>query len=630
MSVMPVTEVPEFALKESLATLKGKRRSEARRRRDKWFVEQCIDGHATYREVADATGWGMGAVAKVCTPLRAAVVPAEVPGASVLYRPDDEVKRHRTLADGAPVWFNVSRYERALAAAERLYIPGRRGEPMPFPLADFQHKLIHDGLGPVRGEHDLRRLTQRLLLSCARQNGKSEIAALFIVLFLVGPEAVPYSKVLGAAVTGKQAGLIYEKVERMLKLSDLQALVQFRRDRHQIRTLDTDIEYRVLSRNAGAEQGYGNTLFVCDELSQHPDDKIYETLNKAQGAFEEPFGIIVSTLSEIPDNPMGVLVDDADNARYGGSAYDPSWSYHIYTSDIDSPLDDREQWRKSNPNIGVSPSYDEMERLSREAMRMPSKRRSFNIYNRNQALGSDEGFVDLQKWRENARANLDPAAYEGRLCYGGLDLSRTTDLTSFALYFPGEPQSAAFTWNWMPEGRVEDLSRQDRAPYDEYLKAGYLEVTPGDAIDYSYVARRLEEICSRYRVHAIGYDKYYHDSLMYAARAENLRLPQMQEFYQSGQWMTSGISEFEGLVVRNELLHRGNPIDTRAAAYAVLKTMPNGSLMFDKAERGHKIDPVVAMVMAIGTWKHVPRVDTDFRAAAKRRLARRAARRMAR
>ncbi len=64
---------------------------------------------------------------------------------------------------------------------------------------------------------------------------------------------------------------------------------------------------------------------------------------------------------------------------------------------------------------------------------------------------------------------------EGRVCYGGLDLSSTTDITAFVLVFPPldeEDKYYILPYFWIPEETLDLRVRRDHVPYDVWERQG--------------------------------------------------------------------------------------------------------------------------------------------------------------
>ncbi len=71
---------------------------------------------------------------------------------------------------------------------------------------------------------------------------------------------------------------------------------------------------------------------------------------------------------------------------------------------------------------------------------------------------------------------------EGRVCYGGLDLSSTTDITAFVLIFP--PMDEDDKYQVLPyflgTGRDTGIAGvEDHVPYDVWERQGFLQTTEG-------------------------------------------------------------------------------------------------------------------------------------------------------
>ena len=81
---------------------------------------------------------------------------------------------------------------------------------------------------------------------------------------------------------------------------------------------------------------------------------------------------------------------------------------------------------------------------------------------------------------------------EGRVCYGGLDLSSTTDITAFVLVFPPLDEDDKYMilpYFWIPEDTLELRVRRDHVPYDVWERQGFLQTTEGNVVHYGYVEK---------------------------------------------------------------------------------------------------------------------------------------------
>lgn len=83
----------------------------------------------------------------------------------------------------------------------------------------------------------------------------------------------------------------------------------------------------------------------------------------------------------------------------------------------------------------------------------------------------------MDKWDE-CDFNIDLDSLKGRECYGGLDLSSTTDITTFVLVFPprtSEEKYIVLPYFGIPDDNLNRRVRRDHAPYDVWEKQGFVK-----------------------------------------------------------------------------------------------------------------------------------------------------------
>ena len=90
--------------------------------------------------------------------------------------------------------------------------------------------------------------------------------------------------------------------------------------------------------------------------------------------------------------------------------------------------------------------------------------------------------MDAHERVESNDAPIDLSDLEGRVCYGGLDLASTTDITAFVLVFPPYGDDDKYTvapWFWIPEDNLKLRVARDHVPYDLWQSQGFLQTTEG-------------------------------------------------------------------------------------------------------------------------------------------------------
>ncbi|MFG1371109.1 terminase TerL endonuclease subunit, partial [Xanthobacter oligotrophicus] len=202
--------------------------------------------------------------------------------------------------------------------------------------------------------------------------------------------------------------------------------------------------------------------------------------------------------------------------------------------------------------------------------------------------------VTKADWEGNG-SPFDPLELEGEVCFGGLDLSSTRDLTALSLYFPGPGK--LLVWHWAPSDSIHERAERDRVPYPRWADEGWIEVTPGRATDRQFIARRLAEVRERYDVRAIGFDRWRIEDLLKLLADEGIDLP-LVEFVPGWRSYGPAVDAFERAVLERKMQHNGNPLLRWQAGNVIVETDPAGNRKPSKSRSLDRIDGIVVAVMA--------------------------------
>ena len=197
------------------------------------------------------------------------------------------------------------------------------------------------------------------------------------------------------------------------------------------------------------------------------------------------------------------------------------------------------------------------------------------------------------------KAGNDQAAALSGPVYGGLDLSATTDLTALVLTSRIDGVLHVHPFFWMPHDTVQEASKRDRAPYDVWVKQGFLRTTPGRVIDYAFVARDIAEITAGLSIAKIGFDRWRMDRMKSAMDTAGIDLP-LEAFGQGYVSMSPALDALEADLLKETIRHGGHPVLTMCAANAVAVPDPAGNRKLDKSKATGRIDGMVALAMAEG------------------------------
>ena len=438
--------------------------------------------------------------------------------------------------------------------------------------------------------------TRRLILSMARKQGKTAFAACLLLLHLVGPEARPNSQLYSAAQSREQASILFSLAAKMVRLSpELSQYVGIRDTAKQLYCAELGTLYRALSADASTAYGLSPVFVVHDELGQvrGPRSDLYEALETASGAQEEPLTIVISTQAPTDADLLSVLIDDAARGE------DPRTKLVLYSAPKDMDPFSDEAIRLAAPHFDVFMNQQEVRDQAESARRMPSREAAYRNLVLNQRVNVTNPFISQNVWTA-CGGEVDPAVFDSARVYMGLDLSARNDLTAAVCV----AQDDDGVWHveshfFAPATGVKERAHQDRAPYDIWAGEGFIELTPGASVDYEAVARWMAEYATHHDLAVIRFDRWRMDVLQAELARLGVELP-LKEFGQGYKDMTPALDSLEAELLNENVRHSMNPVLTMCAANAVATRDAAGNRKLDKSKATGRIDGLVALAMAIG------------------------------
>jgi phage terminase large subunit-like protein len=438
--------------------------------------------------------------------------------------------------------------------------------------------------------------TRRIIISMARKQGKTAFAACLLLLHIVGPEARANSQLYSAAQSREQAGILFALAAKMVRMSpDLSQYVTVRDTAKQLFCAELGTLYRALSADASTAYGLSPVFVVHDELGQvrGPRSELYEALETASGAQEEPLSIVISTQAPTDADLLSMLIDDAARGE------DPRTKLVLYSADTALDPFSEEAIRAAAPHYDVFMNKQEVRDQAEAARRMPSREASYRNLILNQRVNVTNPFVTKTVWDE-CGGEPDPLVFLESPVFVGVDLSARNDLTAaVAVAQDGDGVWHVAPTFWAPRQGLHDRSSRDRVPYDVWADAGLIEITPGASVDYEFVAVWLAEYASERDVAGVPFDRWRIDVLEKEVQRIGAALP-LEPFGQGYKDMAPALDVLENLLLNGKMRHGGNPVLTMCAANAVATTDAAGNRKLDKAKTTGRIDGMVALAMAIG------------------------------
>jgi len=496
---------------------------------------------------------------------------------------------------------DASRGERVIKFIEDFcYIPEGKFVGQKVKLREWQKQIIRDIYDSP---------TRRAIISFGRKNAKTTLAALLTLAHLVGPVARENSQLFSAAQSREQAAILFALAAKIVRMSpDLRNYIVVRDTAKQLYCPEKGTLYRALSAEASTAYGLSPVFVVHDELGQvkGPRSELYEALETAAGAQEEPLSVVISTQAPTDADLLSVLIDDAKTEA------DPKAKLFMYSAEQSlDPFSD-EAIQQANPAYGDFLNPVEVRAQAEDARRMPARESAYRNLVLNQRVNMDSPWISLSAWAA-CETEIDLDDLRDRDSYGGLDLSGKNDLTALALVFPGA-ETNVLSFFWTPKDGLPERARRDRWPYDVWAEQGHIVATPGKSIDYAFAAARVKDAIEEFGLKELAFDRWRIDD--FCRELDNLgvtyevvdfgkepKASAMLVLRPHGQGfkdMGPAVDALETDVLNGTLKVQKNPVMTMCSLNAVVTTDPAGSRKFDKrpGKSTGRIDGIVALAMA--------------------------------
>lgn len=496
----------------------------------------------------------------------------------------------------------LSRVERVVAFLEFLPITSGTLAGTMMQVRPWQREFLESVYGVAEG---VSRPVRTAVLSMPRKQGKTAIAAGLALCHLSGPEAEQRGQVYSAANDRAQAALIYNEMAAIIsRVPFLDERISLRRHAKEMEDFENGSVYAALSADVPGKHGLSPSFCVYDELGQAPKRDLLDALDTAMGARAEPLMLVISTQAADDLAPMSELIDYGLRVQ-AGEVEDASFHLTHFAAPEDADPWSPETWKLANPALGDFRSLEDVARQAAQAQRIPSKEAAFKNLILNMRIAAETKFLPASEWKA-CGADLRPDL-DGRPCWLALDMAATRDLTALVAVFPAEDGTVdAMAQFYLPSEGLADRGERDRVPYTVWRDQGFLTATPGAATDPRFIAATVAQLCSRFKVQALAYDRWRIESFKMALADEGVADLEMVEHGQGYRDMAPAVDILERVVAERKLRHANNPILTWCIGNAVVTKDPAANRKLDKSRATGRIDGAVALAMALHAMEMKP------------------------
>ena len=509
----------------------------------------------------------------------------------------------RQLAEYQPTRFMAesSRYDKrradfAVAFIEALKHTKGRWSGKPFKLIDWQEQIIRDLFGTLKAD-GYRQFTTAYV-EIPKKQGKSELAAA-VALLLTCADGEERAEVYGCAADRQQASIVFEVAADMVRMCPpLAKRVKILRSQKRIIYSPTNSFYQVLSAEAYSKHGFNISGVVFDELHTQPNRALFDVMTKGSGdARTQPLYFLITTAGT---DTHSICYEQHQKAQdiLDGKKIDPTFYPVIYEAGQDDDWTDEAVWHKANPSLDVTVPIQKVRDACNSARQNPAEENTFRQLRLNQWVKQSVRWMPMHVWNQN-NTPVYLSELESRVCYGGLDLASTTDITAFVLVFPPTDDDDKYTvapWFWIPEDNLKLRVSRDHVPYDLWNSQGFLETTEGNVVHYGYIEKFIEDLGTRFNIREIAFDRW--GAIQMSQNLEDAGFT-VVPFGQGFKDMSPPSKELMKLALEGKLAHGGHPVLAWMVDNIHVRTDPAGNIKPDKQKSTEKIDGVVATIMAL-------------------------------
>lgn len=537
-----------------------------------------------------------------------------------------------------------------------LRLNGGKFEGVPFHLDPSQVFRIGSLFGWKRD--DATRRFRRMYDEEGKGNGKSPLLA-GIGLYCMLADGESRAEIYAAGSKKDQAMVLFRDAVAMVDQSPALAIRLKKSGGNPVWNLadfKTGSFFRPISSDDG-QSGPRPSCALCDEVHEHKNSTTIELLERGFKSREQPL-LVMATNSGSDRNSVcwqehqhavrvaaGTMTPDDDFTYVGEVVDDQAFSYVCALDKDDDPLEDPSCWIKANPLLGVTVKDDYLAGVVRQAKAIPGKLNGILRLHFCQWTDAEESWMSRASL-EQVLSDFDPREHIGKRVAAGADLSGSQDLTALGFCVEtgkkevrrtdadGEkvlqlPTYDAWVEAWTPKDTLIERSLRDQAPYDAWVKDGWLNAVEGRNIRLDFVAARLGEVNAEYLIWLLAYDRYAYRKLEEELDAQGLTLPQAEhpqggvrrakpteeqlataklngEEAPQGLWMPGSVVALETLILEQRIRIRRNPVLISAMMSAAMEHDPFDNRWFSKRRAVNRIDPLVALAMAVGAATNTP------------------------
>ena len=379
-----------------------------------------------------------------------------------------------------------------------------------------------------------KRVFREVVLVVSRKNGKSLLASAIANyvwkcggygtrIFCIAPKldqtAIIYDSIWNQTILSPEYQEFRARVKDGIKYHERKTVDDSELPKHRNTDLYIAASNSVVKKVAFSERksdGFNPSLTICDEVASWAGDKglrQYEVMKSAMGARDmgdnPPFLLSCTTSGYINDGVYDEIIKRATRFLLGDSGETRLLPFLYMSDDVDK-WDTYEELCKSNPNLGVSVSWDYLKEEIEIAKGSLSKRAEFIVKYNCIKQNSSLAWLPAQVVNGASGEHMELSDFAGCYCVGGIDLSQTRDLTACTAVIEKDEKLYVFAHFFLPAERIDEATQRDGVPYMIYVQRGLITLSGDNFVDYHDCYKWFTDLVEKYKILPlkVGYDRY--------------------------------------------------------------------------------------------------------------------------
>lgn len=441
-------------------------------------------------------------------------------------------------------------------------------------------------------------------IEIARGNAKSAMASQAVLYFLALDN--PNGNQISTVATKKdQARIVLDSARAMArKNASFRSHSGVKVLAHSITHPKSNSVARALSSEHSGLDGLNDILAVLDELHAMNRD-VFDVVYSGMSKRADSLTLCITTAGQ-DVHSVGCSQSAYAKKVSLGDTEDEQFFAAVYTLDENDDWEDENTWIKANPNLGVSVDLTTLRAKVNKAIETPADIPNLKIKHFNMWIAEAQAFYDQNIWDKCYDPTLKIEDFKNLHCRTGLDLASHIDITSHAMLFRDKDGTySIFDRSYLPEDTVRSAKN---VLYDDCVARGFLIATPGAAINYDFIRNECEAFAKDHRIIECLYDAW--NATETAQKLSNKI--EMVKIAMNVANLSEPMKKLDALMRAGKIRHNGSPLLRWCLGNVVAKEDHNGNVFPRKSHVKLKIDPVIAILMALAGWLQDDQVESVY------------------